>query len=148
MFHGVGQEKDKGVPTRIFQKKETSKIAHAKARWTLNVATLKDDPSIPGIVALPLYDSKPFYFMYNACEVVKWNKMTRKVWSKESNTMVKIPSFRLNLIHDYNVGMNVIDLEDQIRNTYLWYLFMRKRKWWRSIMMWCLQMLLANSYIL
>ena len=62
-----------------FKKKETSKIAHAKAWWTLKVATLKGDPSIPGIVALSLYDSKPFYFMSNACEVVKWNKITRKV---------------------------------------------------------------------
>ena len=66
-------------------KERTSKIAQAKARWTLKVDTLKGDPSIPGIVELSLYDSKPFYFMYNACEVFKWNKMTRKVWSKEKN---------------------------------------------------------------
>ena len=86
--------------------------------------------------------------MSNACEVVKWNKMTRKVWSKEKNRMAKMPFFRLNLISNYNIGMNAIDLVDQIRNTYRWGLFMRKRKWWWSIMMWCLQMLLANSYIL
>ena len=83
MFHGVAREKGKGVPSCLFKKKETSKIAHTKERWTLKVATLKGDPSIPGIVVLSLYDSKPFYFMSNACEVVKWNKKTRKVWSKE-----------------------------------------------------------------
>ena len=44
------------IPSCLFQNKETSKIAHAKARWTLKVATLKGDPSIPGIVALSLYD--------------------------------------------------------------------------------------------
>ena len=44
--------------------------------------------------------------------------------------------------------MNAIDLAEKVRNTYLWDLLMRKRKWWWSIMMWCLQMLLANSYIL
>ena len=71
MFHEVSLEKGKGVPSCIFQKKETSKIAHAKARWTLKVATLKGNPSIPGIVELSLYDSKPFYFMSNECEVVK-----------------------------------------------------------------------------
>ena len=87
-------------------KKETSKIAHAKARWDLKVATLKGDPSLPGIVALSIYDSKPFYFISNACEVVKWNKITCKVWSKEKNRMVEMPFFRLNLIHDYNIGMN------------------------------------------
>ena len=58
-----------------------------------------------------------------------------------------MPFFCLNLIHDYNIGMNAIDLADQIINTYRWDLFMRNRKWWWSIMMWCLQMLLANSYI-
>ena len=80
IFYGVAREKGKGVPSSIFQKEETSKIAYAKARWTLKVATLKGDHSIPGIVTLSLYDSKPFHFIYNPCEVVKWNKMTRKVW--------------------------------------------------------------------
>ena len=97
---------------------------------------------------MSLYESKPFYFMSNACEVVKWNKITRKVWSKGKNKMVEITFFCLNLIHDYNIGMNAIDLADQIRNIYRWDLFMHKRKWWWSIMMWCLQMILANSYIL
>ena len=101
MFHVVAREKGKGVPSCLFQKKETSKIAHTKARWTLKVATITGDPSIPGIVELSLYDSKPFYFMYNSCEVVKWNKMTCKVWSKEKNRMVEIPFFRLNLIHNH-----------------------------------------------
>ena len=82
IFRGVAREKGKGVPSCIFQKKETSKIAHAKARWTLKVDTLKGDPSIPGIVAFSLYGSNPFYFMSNACEVFKCKKMTRKVWSK------------------------------------------------------------------
>ena len=85
MFHGVAREKGKGVPSCLFQKKETSKIAHAKAQWTLKVDTLKGDPSIPGIVALSLYYSKPLYFMSNACGVVKWNRMTCKVWSNEKN---------------------------------------------------------------
>ena len=112
MFHGVAREKGNGVPACLFQKKETSTIAHAKARWTLKVVNLKGNPSIPGIVALSFYDCKPFYFMSNACEVVKWNKMARKVWSKETNWMFEMPFFRLNLIHNYNIGMNAIDLAD------------------------------------
>ena len=67
MFDGVSREKGKHVPSCLFQKKDTSKISHAKARLTLKVATLKGDPSIPGIVALSLYDSEPLYFMPNAC---------------------------------------------------------------------------------
>ena len=94
MFHGVAQESGKGVPSCIFQNKDTSEISHAKARWNLKVATLKVYPSIPGIAALSLYDSKPFYFISNACEVVKWNNMTRRVRSKEKNRMVEMPFFR------------------------------------------------------
>ena len=47
-----------------------------------------------------------------ACEVVKWNKMTRKVCSKEKNRMVEMPFFCLNMIHDYIIGMNTIDLAE------------------------------------
>ena len=57
-----------------------------------------------------------------------------------------MPFFRLNLINDYNILMNAIYLAEQIINTYRWDLFMRKRKWWWSIMMWCLQMLLYLLY--
>ena len=127
--------------------KETSKISHAKAQWTLKVATLKGNLSTSGIVEFSLHDNKPFYFMSNSCEIFKWNKMTRKEWSKLKNRMVEMPFFRFNLIHDYNIGMNAIYLADQIRNTYRWDIFMRKRKWWWSIMMWCLQMLLDNLYV-
>ena len=79
-------------------------------------------------MALSLYNSKPFYCMYNACEVVKWNKITRRVWSKESNRMVKMPFFCFNIIHDYNIGINAIGLAYQVRNTYCWDLFMHYRE--------------------
>ena len=67
MFHRVALKNGKGVLSCLFQKKDTSKISHAKARWTVKVITLKGDSSIPGIVAFSLYDSKPLYFMSDAC---------------------------------------------------------------------------------
>ena len=92
-----------GCTIMSLSKERDIKYSSRKERWNIKVATLKGNPSISGIVELSLYDSKPFYFMSNACEVVKCNKMTHKVWSKESNRMVKIPFFRLNIIHDYNI---------------------------------------------
>lgn len=62
--------------------------------------------------------------------------------------MVEMPFFRLSLIHDYNNVMNDVDLADQVRNVYRWDLFMRKRKWWWSTMMWFLQILQTNSFVL
>ena len=73
MFHGSVRDKGRGVPRCLYQKKETTKLAVAQAKWTLKVSTLKGYAAIPGNVALSLYDSKPLYFMSNACEEVKWN---------------------------------------------------------------------------
>ena len=84
---------------------------------------------MPSPVSLPLYDSNPFYFMSNAYESVKWKTMTRKVWHKDLQKMVEMPFFSLNIIDDYNNGINDVDLADQVRNVYHWDLFMRKRKW-------------------
>ena len=148
MFHGVAREKGRGVPACVHQKKETTKTAIAKARWTLKVATLKNDEEIKGLVAVSLYDSKPFYFLTNACEEIKWQKQVRKVWHKDLKKMVDMPFNRLNIIDNYNNHMNDVDMADQVRNVYRWDLFMRKRKWWWSMMMWCLQVLQANSYVL
>ena len=74
--------------------------------------------------------------------------MNRQVCHRDLHKMVEMPFFRLNLIHDYNNGMNDVDLADQVRNVYRWDIFMRKRKWWWLIIMWCLQILQANTYLL
>ena len=136
MLHGAVRDQGRGVPGCLYQKKETTKLAVAKAKWTLKVSTLKGDGAIPGIVAISLYDSKPFYFMYNACEEVKWKQMTRQVWHIDLQKMVEMPFFRLNSIHDYNHVMNGVDLAYQVCNVYQYDLFMWKRRWWWSIMMW------------
>jgi len=118
MFHGVVREKGRGVPGCLYQKKETTKLAVSQATWMLKVYTIKGDAAISGIVAISLYDSKPFYFMSNACEEVKWKKMTRQVWYRDLQKMVEMLVFCLNLIHYFNHGMNDVDLVDQVRQVY------------------------------
>ncbi len=48
----------------------------------------------------------------------------------------------------YNNGMNNVDIADQLRGTYRLDCWMRKRKWWWSIWMWGVQVLLVNAYVL
>jgi hypothetical protein len=48
----------------------------------------------------------------------------------------------------YNNGMNNMDIADQLRGTYRFDCWMRKRKWWWSIWMWGVQVLLVNAYVL
>ena len=62
--------------------------------------------------------------------------------------MVEMIVVCFNLIHDYNHGINDVDLADQARNEYQWDILMPKRKWWWSIMMWHLQILQADMYLL
>jgi len=44
--------------------------------------------------------------------------------------------------------MNNVDQADQLRGSYRFDRWMRKRKWWWSMWMWGVQVLLVNSYIL
>ena len=44
--------------------------------------------------------------------------------------------------------MNNVDQADHLRGVYRWDTFMGKRKWWWSILFWCMQMLQTNSYIM
>ena len=73
--------------------------------------------------------------------------MTRQVWQKGFQIMVEMPFLRLNLIDDYNNGMHDVYLADQVQSVYQWNLYIRKWKWWRLTMMWCLQMIQSNAYI-
>ena len=88
MFHDVVREKGIGVPGCFYQKKETTKLAVAQSKWTLKVSILKGDAAIPSIVSLSLYDSKPFYFMSNACGELNWKQMTRQLWHRDIQKIV------------------------------------------------------------
>ena len=55
---------------------------------------------------------------------------------------------RLNVVDNYNKHMNSVDQADHLRGVYRWDTFMRKRKWWWSILFWCMQMLQTNSYLM
>lgn len=48
----------------------------------------------------------------------------------------------------YNNGMNNVDIADQLQGTYRLDRWMRKCRWWWSIWMWGLQVLLVNAYVL
>ena len=71
----------------------------------------------------------------------------RLVFHRNLKKMVKVPYYRLNVVDEYNMHMNSVDRADQLRGVYKWDLFMRKRKWWWSILFWCMQMLQTNAYV-
>ena len=134
---GVVRQSGRGVPKSITQKEVTKKAEIEEARGTLKAAELIGDPKCEGLIALSLYDSKPFYMMTMACEKVEWKLKSRKLWDKELVRMVSKPFYRLNIVDDYNNNMNNVDLADQLRGSYRFDHWMRKRKWWWSMFFWC-----------
>ena len=55
---------------------------------------------------------------------------------------------RSHVTDEYNNGMNNVDQADHLRGTYRFDRWMQKRKWWWSIWMWGVQVLLTNAYVL
>ena len=49
-------------------------------------------------------------------------------------------------INDYNHQMGDVDIADQMRNAYRFDHWLRKRKWWWSIMFWDIGVILVNAY--
>ena len=79
MCYGVTRSEGRGIPQCFKQKEKTTKVGIARVRGTVKVAKLKDDSSMPSLIAVSIYDVKPFYFLSNQCEKLEWTKKTRKV---------------------------------------------------------------------
>ena len=47
----------------------------------------------------------------------------------------------------YNKGMGEVDVADQLRNSYRFDHWLRKRKWWYAFFFWGFGVLLVNAYI-
>ncbi len=62
--------------------------------------------------------------------------------------MVEFKYLRHQLIDDYKNFMNKVDQADQLRSTYHCDHWTRTRKWWWTIWLWGVQVLLVNAYIL
>jgi hypothetical protein len=146
--HGVTRHHNKGIPKCVEQIAYTTKELILKNRGTLKVARLVGEPRLKDLIAVSYYDVKPFYFMTNSWDEIKWIKKTRQVWSNNLKRMINMPYHRLNLIETYNYNMNNVDIADQLRGVYRWDHWMRKRKWWWSIMFWALQVMITNAFVL
>jgi hypothetical protein len=145
--HGVARQSGRGVPKCVEQVAQTTKDMIIKNRGTVMVAKLIGEPKLKDFVAISCYDVKPFYFLTNSWSEIKWIKKTRKVWSSAKKKLVTLPYFRLNVFDVYNHNMNNVDISDQLRNVYRWDHWMRKRKWWWSLMFWAFQVMITNAYI-
>jgi len=115
-------------------------------RGTVRAAVLEGDNELPELVAMSVYDNKPVHFLSMTCQSVKWIEKTRSVWNNIKREMTDITFLRINLIDHYNNKMNAVDVSDQLRNDYRMTHWLRHRKWWWSIFMHGMGVLLTNAY--
>ena len=148
MIHGVCRQGGRGIPEKIKQQPLTKQDEEFAARGTLYAAICKGDPEMTPIVCTSLYDVKPFYMLSTVADEIVWNKKIMNIFCQHKRRKVKVPFYRLNLADMYNNKMGQVDVGDQLRNYYRFDHWMRKRKWWWSFWMWCMGMMLTNSYLL
>ena len=147
MIHGVTRLNQRGFPKCVIQKQLSSKKDVQNARGTLKVAKMVGDPKCE-MVAVSLYDQKPVYLLSTSCPTVEWRRKTRKLYHKALNKKVEVPFYRLNVIDDYNMHMNNVDVADQLRLQYRIHNWIRNRKWWWAMFFWSFETSITNYFIL
>jgi len=148
MVHGVARKSGRGLPKFVIQEEIKNVKEAEKARGTTKAAVLEGDPECPNMVAFSVYDTKPVHFLTMAATNLKWVEKCKRIFDKVDQRNVNHKFLRCQVIDEYNNGMNGVDVADQLRGSYRIDRWMKKRKWWWSIWMWGVQVLLVNAYIL
>ena len=124
-----------------------------KARGTL-LASVRSEgmPENCEVICASYYDEnaeKPFHMMTNVVEGIDVIEIKRKCFNTATMKHFWVTIKRLSLADLYNKNMNSVDLADQLRNHYrpdgLW---LRNRKWWWSVMLWCLGQAMTNAFVM
>ncbi len=102
----------------------------------------------PAPICMSFYDAKDVYFMSTSATEIKWAEKERHVYNKEAQKVVSMKFLRPKIVDNYNNGMNKVDQADQLRSSYGFDLWTRKRKWWWAIWLWGIQVSLVNSFVM
>ena len=112
-IHGVCRV-SRGIPNCIHQVAVTKKEELLRNRGMVKESMIKGDSKCNGLVAVLFYDSKPVYFISNACEKIRWKQKNRRLWHNQRRRNVNAPFYRLNLVDEYNLVMGNVDQSDQL----------------------------------
>jgi hypothetical protein len=144
---GPTRKSGRGLPQGVIQEEVKTPSQLRAVRGTVKAAVLVGDPSVPDLVAVSFYDQKPVHFLSTICTSIKWIQLERQVYNVETDKCETMKFLRLNFNDAYNRDMGAVDISDQLRNTYRFDHWMRKRKWWWSFFFWGIGVLLVNAYV-
>ena len=134
----------RGFPPIAMQAEQKKATLAAAAKGTIKAAVSGDG----ALVAVSVYDSKPVNMMSSIHTKVEMLDKTRLIWDAAAQARVPITFKRLNVVDDYNFGMNSVDLADKARMLYRPDTYLRFRKWWWSIFVWLIGLVALNAYVL
>ena len=97
-IHGVTRQLGKGIPKCIDKKVHTRNDNIMRHMGKLKVAKLVGETTMKYLLAISLYDVKPFYFMKNDWAEIRWIQKHRDIWSGCLQCMIKMPYYILNVI--------------------------------------------------
>ena len=75
------------------------------------------------------------------------NVLLNCLYCVETEHVEEVKFLCLNINDDYNHDMDNVDIADQLRNYYGFDHWMRKWKWWWSLLFWAFGVLLVNAYV-
>ena len=115
---------------------------------TTKYVVLKGDPDCPHLITTSVYDTKPVHYLSMVCKELKWIVCKNSVYNVDPGTNESLKFLQMSNINNYNHQMGDIDIVDQLRNNYQFNHWLRKRKWWWSIMFWSIGVILVNVYVI
>ena len=130
LAHGVVRSSGRGFCEEVIQREGKNQKRAKALRGMTMAARLVSCPGCPDLLSVSIYDTKPVNIISTLEDDIHWVEKKRKVWS-EVHKDIKIIGFPwLNAIDDYNNGMNLVDMSDQLRNNYCPNHWLCNRKWW------------------
>ncbi len=114
LAHGVCRTKHRGLPPSIIQSVEDNAKKAENLCGTTKAAQLSNLPDCPNLLAVSVYDTKPVHILSTHSEDIQWVEKKHKVWSDIHQQIELIGFLRLNVVNDYNNGMNDTDISDQL----------------------------------
>lgn len=151
LFGGTLRNEDwRGHHKAIVQRAVTKVEELEKAKGTLIVSARSEGmPQGCEVVCTSFYDDAPFMMMSNIVDSVNVIEIHRRCYSTGTQKHFWVIVKRLSLADLYNHNMNQVDLADQLR---MWYrpdgLWIRQKKWWWNIFLWCMGQAVVNAYIM
>lgn len=139
----------RGLHDAVIQKAVTKTAELEKAKGTL-LASVRAEGMPQGceVICTSYYDDSPFLMMSNIVDSVNIIEIHRKCYSTGTQKHFWVIVKRLSLADLYNHNMNSVDQADQLR---MWYrpdgLWIRQKKWWWNIFIWCMGQAVVNAYL-